>query len=237
MLIKKLNRNKKGFSHIEVVLSFVIFLGFLIFLFAIFNPFKINNKSDVYIEITERAIMDNISTKVDFFTIKLNENANGCFYFTYGLNLSNVVVKDNSYSRTNASSILIDDKKRIKIDGAGNFFYVYSNEGFVENNEKSCSKELGGDEYNIGLFRSYEMVSFSKLNSLTDNYNSDYLNLKKVMGLTKDFSFNVRESSGNIILTTNKKAPKTEVFARDEPIQLVYENGSFKYAILNIGVW
>jgi len=230
-------KTKQGFSHIEVVLSFVIFLGFLIFLFAIFNPFKINSKSDVYIDITERAIMDNISAKVDFFTMKLKEDASGCFYFTYGLNLSNIVVKDNSYSRTDASSILIDNKKQIKIDGAGNFFYIYSSDEFEESVVSGSCEELTGDEYNIGLFRSYEMVSFSKLNSLAENYNSDYLNLKKGMGLTKDFSFNVRESSGNITLTTNKKTPKTEVFARDKPIQLVYQNGSFKYAILNIKTW
>jgi hypothetical protein len=234
---KKRLDNKKGFSHIEVVLSFIIFLGFVIFLFAIFNPFKINTKSDVYIDMTERAIMDNISAKINFFTLKLKEGASSCFYFTYGLNLSNIVVKDNNYERLGASSILIDNKKQIKIDGTGNFFYIYSSDEFEENAVSGSCGELTSEEYSIGLFRIYKMVSFSKLNSLIEKHNSDYSNLKKEMGLTKDFSFNVRESSGNIIVTTDKKPPKIEVFARDEPIQLVYQNGSFKYAILNIRVW
>ena len=38
--MRSLIKNKAGQQHLEVIISFAIFIGFLIFLFIIFNPFK-----------------------------------------------------------------------------------------------------------------------------------------------------------------------------------------------------
>ncbi|MBS3100477.1 hypothetical protein J4463_04690, partial [Candidatus Pacearchaeota archaeon] len=35
--------SKKALGHVEVVVSFIIFIGFVTFLFVIFNPFKQSN--------------------------------------------------------------------------------------------------------------------------------------------------------------------------------------------------
>jgi len=243
-----MKKSRKGMSHIEVILSFVIFMGFLIFLFAIFNPLKISSSNDVSLDIVERIIKNNVSARVDFLTLKLNYTADKCFYFTYNSSLKNISVKNESYDNAGAYSRNVgggqmkEEEQRIKreinIDSTGKFFYIYSYEGFVENDfDNSDCDDLNEKDYTFGLFRSYEMVSFTKLENLGDNYNLDYEKLKKGFGLKQDFSFNIKDTSGKNILNTTKRTPKTIVLARNEPIQLVYNNGTLKYAILNIQVW
>jgi len=251
--------NKRGMSHIEVILSFVIFLGFLIFLFAIFMPFKTSNGSDVYLDIASREIKNNISAQVNFFTLRLNEQSTGCFYFDYNASLTKVNVQNENYIKIDAmnrelsqqeisaaaaaaaaggKSIKPDTEKRVIISGEGKFFYIYSYEEFNESDidEQTC-KQLEKEDYVVGLFRSHNMVSFKKLEAFRDSYNLDYESVKKEIGITQDFKFSVRDTLNKDILNITKKVPKTKVFARDEPIQIVYTNGSFKYAILNIQLW
>jgi len=230
--------NRKGISHIEIILSFVIFAGFLIFLLAIFNPFRSYNPSSVYLNILERGIINNISSKVDFFTLRLNKNIPNCFYFSYDMGLKNVSAKDKDYNKVEAKSILAGDKKQITVNGVGDFYYIYGYEGFEEDNINQVCKELKKvDDYTIGLSRTYDMVSFTKLLAFQERYNSDYTGLKKELETTQDFSFNVKDSLGNVSLSVTKNVPKTNVFSMNAPIQIVYNNGSFKYAILNIQTW
>ena len=233
MIIKK----KRGMSHIEMILSFIIFVGFLIFLFSIFVFLNVPHSNIISLDAVERAIKDNISVKMDFVTIKINETKDGCFWFEYNLT-GNVSVKNESYSVVKGKRELWGNKEGVVINGSGEFFYIYSSENFEEDVfDSSNCKKLNKKDYSIGLFRSYKVVSFEKLERLKENYENDYEGLKENLGLKSDFVFSLNDFSGQTILEVEKNIPKKEVLSRDVPVQLAYSNGTLSYAILNIRVW
>ncbi|MEK6820603.1 MAG: hypothetical protein AABX71_02725 [Nanoarchaeota archaeon] len=237
----KITRGKKGASHIEIVLSFVIFLGFLIFLIAIFKPFDIIRGGETYLDIAERGIKEKGSVELRFLTLKLDENKSleKCFCFDYGF--EDVIVKDKNYEVVNARSKKGKEEK-ICIDSAEYFFYIYSYKDFVENNfDSSECISLGEGDYTLGLFRSYDLLSWKKLNSIREEYEANYTDIKSEFGVpaSKDFSFSIRKTGEDeVILETEKKPGKgVRVLARSSPVQIAYSNGTLKYAILNIQTW
>ena len=92
---------KKGISHIEVVLSFVIFISFLVFLLTILNPLVFLKEKKSSLANLEKEIEKQTSTEVKFLSISL-ENNEGCFLFEHSL--SNITVKDEEGNKTDALS-------------------------------------------------------------------------------------------------------------------------------------
>lgn len=224
-------KNKKGISHVEVVLSFVIFLGFLIFLISIFRPFKVTSGDNL--DLLERGIKEYASTDINFVTLKLNSPAS-CFSFNY--NLSNIIVKTET-GIAEAYSKKENSLEKIYIKGLGEFFYIYSNEDFAEKSFSDSCISLDESNYTLGLFRNYNIFSFDKLKNLAENYYLDYENLSRGLAAGKDFAFSLKNYEGISILNALRNIPKTSVYARDLPIQIVYNNATFEYAVLNIKTW
>ncbi|MBU1135969.1 MAG: hypothetical protein ABIG37_00660 [Nanoarchaeota archaeon] len=227
---------KKGASHVEVIMSFVIFIGFFVFLFSIFNPLKIPTDNEAYLSIAERGIKDFSLIKVYFITIDVKNFNKDCFYFDYD-GLSRIIVKDKDERIVEA----YNDKNIIKINSGKGFYYIYSNEIFKENKfpDADC-KELKGADFEFGLFRSYDMVSNKTLFDFEKKYNSDYEELKKEINFpaSREFSFSVKTFDGQSIADGEKEVPATAgVLAKNIPVQVVFENGDIKYCALNIKIW
>lgn len=236
-------QNRRGIGHVEIILSFVIFIGFLIFLLVVFGPFKSAGVEEVYLDTLERGIKENTSIEVKFFSISLSHEQENCFCFDY--NFDNVVVKNERDAFIEAFSKGGGNSRKICINGGGKFFYVYSSEEFVEQkfdyNEEDCSQLTEGN-YVFGLFSRYYFVSNNKLRKLHKNSKEDYEKTKEGLGLpsSKDFSFNVRETEfgeENILNDTREQPKGVRVSARDIPMQIIYKDGNLKYAIMNIRVW
>ena len=235
--------SKKAMSHVEIILSFVIFVGFLFFLLSIFNPFESFSREEVYMDVAGRMILNQTSTDVLFLSIRLNNPLNkDCFCFDY--DLEDVVVKDESYSIVDA--LTIDTDNSVCIDDNGEFFFIYSNEYFdtdVLFDTSNCQNLKKEDkDYLIGLVRTYSMTSYDKLVSLWGNCSdlNNYINIKTNFGIpgSKDFAFSVRDTVGKVILNKTRESPKgTNVLAKNELIQLVYNDGRMEYAVVNIQVW
>lgn len=226
-------KSKKAVSHIEIILSFVIFAGFVTFIFSVFNPFSVREASELHLNIVERAIKDFISLKIELLALRLNQTPDKCFYFNYTFE-SNIIVKNEKDEFVDASN----NGKNTYIDNKGEFFYIYSCEIFEEQavNYPECIKI---ENYTLGLHKDYEMVSYDKLVELKNYYENNYSALKESFKIpeNEDFLFSVSDTLGSIELTTEKTIPRTRVSARNVPIQLAYKNGTFRYAILNIQTW
>ena len=228
---------KKGLSHIEVILSFVIFLGFLVFLIAILNPFKITNKDKTYLDVLERGIKDYTSQELKFQALILNKTREDCFYIE-DYEDRNIIAKDSVLKIVYAYST---SDLKVYVNGIDNFYYLYSSSEFEENrfDGKNCGK-IEKNGYDFGLKLDYNVTSYNKLKDLVKNSSDNYRDTGISLGLPsfEEYSFNVRDSQGNWMLNFTKGKPnKVEILARDVPIQIVYSNGTITYAILNIQVW
>ncbi|GEM_PF-3600490 len=90
--------SKKGVSgHIEVIISFLIFLAFVSFLLFFVNPIEENKETTHYLEATEQAIIEYVEANVTSFSVTILNDAllqqlggvaggRECFCFPYDTN-------------------------------------------------------------------------------------------------------------------------------------------------------
>ena len=233
-MVKMRKMNRKGISHLEVILSLVIFVGFTLFLLVIINPFNTTKSRYVTLDTMERGIGLETNIELSQITLSLNKDVTGCFGVELPLE-DNVIAKNENDIRFGAKRI----GNKIYIAPDGKFYTVYSSREFEENDPGTNCINLVIGDYNLGLLRNYSVTSFSKVESLKEKYDSDYENLKKELGIsTSDFSFIIMDTQGNeIIKATRSRATKINVDVRNVPVQLVYKNGTIKYVMLNIQTW
>lgn len=238
-----MEKNKRGNGHIETVLSFIIFISFVIFLFSVFPVYK-SGKSKVGLDSAERGILNFTGSKLTYFTIAINGTPSKCFYFDYYVS-GKAIVKNASGERVEAKS----SGDRIYINDSSDFYNIYISDEFVENsfpieNCENLSKlphDLSHDlNYEKGLVREEDVISYNKTLALIERYNSSYATLKTGFGIPKgeDFGFRITDLKGIVMLnTTKKRIDRIEVLASNVPEQVIYENGSSVFVMLNIQTW
>ena len=247
----KIIRNKKGaIGHLEVVLSFVIFISFISFLLIVFNPLKMfSGQSTTALDLTEDKIIDKISTELIVNSVKIeptlyNARQENCFSIPLPLD-NPVIVKDGDGVRVNAANkityILFAKSISTSNPDSKYFYKIYSAYEFIENifDIANCYPLQPGD-YILGVTRTYDVVSYTNLSGLFEDYEAGYGGLKDYFKLNSDFNIEVRDSSGAIMnnFQTSGYTPKgIDVLARNIPIEILYETGELKPAILNIRVW
>lgn len=209
---------KSGQGHIEIIISFVIFVGALIFLFMFVNPFaKTDTKGD-YLDTTKTIIMRDITSEVGRLSLVTNLTSGNCYNFDES-DYGNIYVEVN--------------------DGLPGKYTIYFSELFNKNApHKSAGCPLRG--YNLGSYAKEEMIFYDKISELKQNYNSDYDNLKKSLGITNDFSFSVRNIDGTELseLSVSKQGiTGVERASVDIPVVVIDKDGEVNQLILNINAW
>lgn len=211
-------RRKKAQGHIEIILSFVIFVGFLLFLFAFMNPFA--KTKPVYImDDIEKAIIKNISAEIGKLSVIVKETGD-CY------DISKIV----TYKKTEEKIRVVKDIENPRK------YIVYYGTDFIEDNP-ACNYNIN---YDLGIYSRETIVIHEKIAKLKTDYASDYNNLKSWWGITNDFMFSVEDLDGNQIpeLSVDKKIPKTiNVESKGIPIRTINTSGQIKELILNIKVW
>jgi len=205
--------NKKAQSHVEVIISFIIFIGFLLFLFIFLNPFA-KPKPDYILEDTQRALIENISSRVGKLSIITgNEN---CYDFN-----------EEDYE-----GHYIEVKEDV---GEKDKYTIYFNDIFQNNAPKKGCSPL---DYSLGSYSEEDMVVYEKIEELKTSYESNYENLKNEFGLTNDFLFLVKDLDGEEKISVDKKIPLgVNVKVKEIPIAVINNRGEVQNLILIIKTW
>jgi len=234
--------NKKGVSHLEMIISFIIFSGFVLFL-LIYFPITNPGGNSMALDYAEKGVLDFVNMKMIYYTIALDDSiipnlpSEGCFNLSS--ELRNISVRDETDNIIDAYS----DSKNNYIQISGKFYTIYSSSLFYEKNPGnlvSCTVLKEIEHYLIGTTRVYNIVSYEKISQLRNNYEHDYSSLHDRLGIPvkNDFGFILRDTEGKEIMKAVKQKPnRAEVFARDIPVQVAYNNGTFNYFILNVQAW
>jgi hypothetical protein len=237
-------KNKKAISHVEVIISFIIFVSFVSFLFVVFNPFKYATDSKVSLDITENKILENVSTNLKVFSIKINStiypliSSSDCFKIENKRDIRNFIIRNLTGDIINAS-IQGDD---VKFENKGEFYRVYVSDEIEEISLLSgvCIDVEEGN-YTLGVTRNYKVISNKFLHILFENYNNDYEKLKDNLGIKNEFYMQVMENartSNTILEALERYKPQgIEIRARTVPIEILNKNGNLKPAVINIQVW
>ena len=233
--------DKRG-SHVGMVLSFVIFVTFLLFVFSVLQPEIQNDESNkAAIENIEKEIMENISSQMTSFTLSVQESSeeDNCLKIN---NLipkeKNVIVKNSKQNILNAST----SEKNLKIEGdtERGFFKVYYSNFFEETGISCTPQELGAEEYSISSQKEKNLIFVPLVKGLTNSLENNYESVKNNFNVAtnKDFQFAlVLENGTEIGNLDNSENLKTNVEFKEWPIQYVGNKANIIPGDLKIKVW
>ena len=257
--------NKRGISHIEVILSFLIFIGFVIFALYFFSPFKADRVIGSSLSYAVKEIIKNASVEIDSYSIRLNANTKDDIGKIIEIRIEGLNSKKNvraeSYigeeisSRREAGN---NDIIRIRLD---NKLYGFNgNEGFVilkfsEDIDKyGNSNDLNGilaDEenlYEIGTINKIKIVSEKRIIELKNIYekgSEDYKNIKKNFNLPNrvNFAFSLSFDNGEKIEAKQDIPKGLGVFPNLQRIEVLQKdsdknkNDRINFGDLTIIIW
>ncbi len=255
-MIKQKNKTSQG--HIEIILSFVIFIGFLLMIFIFFNPIRQPGTSSAALEEVQKKVIDYISTDFDYTSLIMN-NPNSitpsCFSVPNSVKISTtaypIVLDFNNNvleSKISSESIKIE-----KSSVTGNKLYKVYTSNYPPNavpdknfNDYSSSAVAGTcqpltpADYSFAAVTRDKLVLREMLSELNKSYMINYEALKIDMGITEDFQFIVYDINKNVLINDSlakHKIKSSNVFSRDVLLNTINKDGQPGEIILGLRVW
>jgi hypothetical protein len=205
--------SKRSQSHVEMILSFSLFMSVLMIIFLFLNPLANIEKKDYDIEAFQKIFLDEISSKVGKLSVIL-EDENSCYELPaeYGNKFIESLDKQNSRR-----------------------YFIYFSEDFRIGSISCSSKPLR--KFRLSVYSEENMIVYEKISELKTRYESDYESLKEYFGIKNIFLWNFKSKEGNIISTmsVSKKIPAgIKTNAKEFPVIVIDKSGQVYEWILNI---
>lgn len=238
--------NKKG-SHVGMIISFVIFITFIVFIYVIISPaIKTEEDKKGIITYLEKSILNNVSTNFLSASIVINEKINqeciqleGIFAV---LNIPppyQIIVKNEEGALEDRYIIDIGvaDLKIDRMDKEETKFKIYYSPEFEKLSNGDIKCELT-KEYSIGSVNTGKYVFNDNIDEFKINYEKDYEKLKEELKIPPgtEFGFDFIESDGTKI-EIGKPIKSVNVYAEELPIQYLDNQANIHSGFINIKVW
>ncbi|MBU3906658.1 MAG: hypothetical protein KKA64_00215 [Nanoarchaeota archaeon] len=233
--------DKRG-SHVGMMLSFVVFVTFLVFIYSITQPaLKKEGDKETILNFLKTELVKRVSANLTSYSINI-EGASGlqgeknCFIIANILEFKdeNVIVKDEGGSLIGVTSSA--DKSELKIDWndqSKKFFKIYySKENLLKKPASNdvCKNIVG--EYTKRGIKTDLYVFEEKMKNILDE---DYAKLKNDFGVPEntEFSIEFKSQKGGF----QDELPSTNVYAEEIPIQYVDEQANINTDKIIVRVW
>ncbi len=229
--------NSRGISHIEVILSFVIFVTFLIFAFYYFSPFKADDGLSTFGEYVSNKILQESSIVVEKYSIFIKSDS--------------ILVSLDSPSELNNPGMLARNSLGQKVDsGISGEIITFSNppnrfviayfSTYLDRNQLIGGDFLTPENYSISSSETLEIISEGKLVELNSTYYGDYETLKSRLNIphTRDFGFRIEFDNGETILADREHSQNIEVFSKERRVEILRNTNKVEeFATLTVMVW
>jgi len=232
--------DKKG-SHVGVVLSFVVFVTFLIFLYSVLEPsIKTDEDKKSILAYLKTALVEDLSANFTDSSIVVDEGhsyTQNCFKINkFKTGELGIIVKD--------AGGLVDYElqgNNIKIKhGEDKFFNIYYSEEFgTAMGSLTVCENLRINDYSIGLVKTNEYVFKSKINDFITEHVTDVEAQRERLKIPDNIEFGIEfeDQMQTRTLTTQDREPTTNIYIEEIPIQYVDEDASLKFGKLRVKIW
>jgi hypothetical protein len=241
---------EKGGSHVGMILSFVIFITFVIFLYSVIKPaINIAGSKATTLEYIEGKIEENVSANLTRAGVQITSRWNPsprCIQLENFLLIMEitppypVIVKnetggiESAYAGSGVefANLVIDRKNKNNL-----FFEVYFSSVFNGLNVSTMSCNSVVSDYNISLVRTNKYVFERNMYNLIDYYKNNYEDLKKEFKVPpgNEFGFGFKQSNGTVIEVGGKGT--ADIYAREIPIQYFEDKANVQSGFINVRVW
>ncbi len=249
-------KNKRG-SHVGMIISFVVFITFIVFLYSILKP-AVTSAEDkrTVLNYIEGKIEENLSAEFMEISVKIIDNPEvspGVYYkcvrfeqfFTLiGTPPCCTIAKNETGNRqeTYYDSKWFSEMEMNRVNETNLFFKIYYSPEFDELGPPDglYCKEVKWDNkaYEISSIDSDEYIFEENIYDLMNYYNNHYEELKTELSIPSgiEFEFGFIQSNGTRMHVGN--APKTtNVYATETPIQYVDNNANLLSGYISVKVW
>ena len=245
--------NKRG-SHVGMIISFVIFITFIVFLYSVFKPaINTGENKKAILDVVEKGLLENISVNLTTATVQVKNRYSqyNCielqgFLLTTTLSgidsgyIHNLKVKDGSENILNANSGgSIGSDLIINNNNENTFFKVYFSTNFTTISVGSSCTTVPSTDFNVGSITTDSFPFESKINYLAGYYTNNYDKLKAELKITPGnyFGFDFTKSDGTVGASVGTPPKTANVFTDEVPIQYVDSKANILSGFINIKVW
>jgi len=229
--------NKKA-SHVGVVLSFILFVTFVIFMYVLIHS-KINQERDkaIVLDYVKGEILSRISDELTTISVLLNNPGSNCVELVNFISRTGI---SNRFIVTDDLGNVLDSGisgQNIKVTRNGaTFLKIYESQEFPQKADLSGSCQ--SQDYTIGLSKKEKLVFESKVTDFLNNYTTNYEDLKKSLniGSRDEFGLMFTYNNGTIIKTPIENITMN-IYANQIPIQYTKNNGAREAGFVNVLVW
>ena len=231
---------KKTGSHVGFVLSFVVFVTFLIFIYSVLVPTtKIQDKPLILEKVADN-LLKNISSEMITLTISIFpefEFNSECVSISDSELISRLkkgfVVKSNEKILDYQSSTVFKIKNENK-----RFLKIFSSDSFEDKTRYLGSCESIDDNFEINSVK-IENYSFEKkITLLFEFYEDNYAGLKTNLEIPEDveFEFDFYDDKENVTATKNTTA-LTNIYSKKISVQYINNSASLVSGEINLRIW
>jgi len=243
--------NKKA-SHVGMIISFVVFITFIVFLYVVVNPaVQTGESKKTTMDYIADKITENVSANFTSASIKVvtarnpNKNCIQLKNFLFFLDITppySLIVKnetggiESAYngSGTDFANLVINRKNKNNL-----FFGIYASpelhKALTTNTIPNC--DIVSD-YNISLVKMQRYIFENATYELINYYKTNYEKLKTEFNIPPgaEFGFGFVRSDGTRIEIGNATT-SVNIFAEEIPVQYIDEKANILSGFINIKVW
>ena len=237
---------KRG-SQVGFVLSFVIFVTFIFFLFIIVKPSLKTSTSNNLPQNLAGRIIDAASANITTISVSFNKS-----------DPESCLQMQNFFSNTGAGANLTAGDENggipaLQISNKGTDLYITKNASasFVKIYDSSefprttignlggCKLVSEGSGYSLGLIKTDKEIFISKIIDLIGNYTANYDGFKDYLKVPKsnDFAFSFLYNNGTVLNTPGTRAANVNIYAYETPIQYMTSGGKVESGFINVRTW
>jgi len=234
---------KRG-THVELVISFTIFILFVIAIFLLIQPIlnEKENKKPI-LDLIEEGIIKNISSNMTITLIKIISSPSGECIQINGANIwgsgEKIVVKNIGGKILNSSfnypllEILWLGNKSLKIYSSLENFENFSF------SPSSCTSLIEGTDFSINSIKTEEYIFESNLEELKNAYNSGYQELKSNLDISseEEFGFSFIDSKGLLSIDIGNEPRSKNIYSKEVPVIYVDNQSNIATGIIRIKAW
>ncbi len=220
-----------------MIISFVLFGGFVFFLLLFIRPYNTTTLSGSVVAALYDSFEEQAHTNLSSIFLKTNNSdVSGCFYLDlpeglFRFTMTESLVKNIGELKVDSS---VDAGGKLAIDSEEIFYRVFISPVFNDSDLVGCGEV---SNFTLGSFIERRLVSYDSLVSMSDKYNSDYSDLKRDLNFPEAFEFSILSETLPEI-NMEKLVPSNEnVQARSYLEEVLFENGTIINAKFNLLVW
>ena len=243
---------KRGLSHIEMIVSFLLFIGFVSVALYFFSPTNTSRLVDSTLTYSFREIENNVSVGLNIYSVKINKDN----IPSIAINIPDIdaekKVRVEDIEGTVLPSKRDGDLVHVKLSGE-KFIYIKYSRDYIPYSPVP-GDGVNNIDYEIGSSSADIVVSEKRFSDLKNHYASDegYLKLKgEEFNLPNrvDFGFSLEFDDGSKIEAEKNIPAGVEVFSdikqvpvirkekKSESGEIIVEDGKSELANIIVEVW